>query len=309
VPTATTPPAATATPAASATPRVVRYTAQPGDTLFAVALAYGVTVDQLMAVNGLTNRNLLYAGQVLVIPGPGVEVPPSPTPAATDTPAATPTPAATATPAPTATPLPPDGTLVTYVVQPGDGLFAIARRFNTTTDAIAARNRLDNVNYIMSGEALTIMIGDKTSRPTPAPATATPVPANTPVPPGADPGVKWIDVDISSQMLRAYEGTTEVFNSAVSTGVASHPTVLGTFHIYSKLLADDMRGGVGADAYYLPDVPYTMYFYTGGYALHGTYWHHNFGHPMSHGCVNLPTPAAKWLFNWAPIGTTVKIHQ
>jgi hypothetical protein len=52
------------------------------------------------------------------------------------------------------------------------------------------------------------------------------------------------------------------------------------------------------DGYYLPDVPYTMYFY-GGYALHGTYWHDNFGQPMSHGCVNLETGNAEKLFEWA----------
>ena len=86
----------------------------------------------------------------------------------------------------------------------------------------------------------------------------------------------------------------------VSTGVAAHPTVVGTFKIYAKYLADDMSGGYGAEYYYLPAVPYTMYFY-GGYAIHGTYWHHNFGTPMWHGCVNLPTDAAKWMYNWAPM--------
>ena len=59
--------------------------------------------------------------------------------------------------------------------------------------------------------------------------------------------------------------------------------------------------------YYLPNVPYTMYFYQ-GYGLHGTYWHHNFGTPMSHGCVNLATPDAEWLYNWASVGTLVNVH-
>ena len=72
--------------------------------------------------------------------------------------------------------------------------------------------------------------------------------------------------------------------------------------------------------YYLTNVPYTMYFYR-GYGLHGTYWHNNFGHPMSHGCVNLKTPDAKWLFDWtlpyvpagsnsaSGTGTLVVIHD
>jgi lipoprotein-anchoring transpeptidase ErfK/SrfK len=59
--------------------------------------------------------------------------------------------------------------------------------------------------------------------------------------------------------------------------------------------------------YYLPNVPYVMYFYR-GYGLHGTYWHHNIGTPMSHGCVNLPTAEAGWLFNWASVGTKVVTH-
>jgi len=50
-----------------------------------------------------------------------------------------------------------------------------------------------------------------------------------------------------------------------------------------------------------------MYFYE-GYSLHGTYWHHNFGHPMSHGCVNMRTSDAAWLYNWASVGTLVNIH-
>ena len=71
-----------------------------------------------------------------------------------------------------------------------------------------------------------------------------------------------------------------------------------------------MKGGSYAtgDYYFLPKVPYVMYFIDGGYALHGTYWHHNFGHPMSHGCVNLPTDQSKLLFDWAPMGTTVVVH-
>jgi lipoprotein-anchoring transpeptidase ErfK/SrfK len=78
---------------------------------------------------------------------------------------------------------------------------------------------------------------------------------------------------------------------------------VGQFRIYVKYTYDDMAG----PGYYLANVPYVMYFYR-GYSLHGTYWHDNFGQPMSHGCVNLPTPHAQWLFNWAQVGTMVNIH-
>jgi lipoprotein-anchoring transpeptidase ErfK/SrfK len=79
-----------------------------------------------------------------------------------------------------------------------------------------------------------------------------------------------------------------------STGLPNTPTVLGEYEIYWKLESTLMTG----PGYYLPEVPYTMYFYA-GYALHGAYWHDNFGQPMSHGCVNLSIDNAKELFEWA----------
>jgi len=145
---------------------------------------------------------------------------------------------------------------------------------------------------------------------TPSPtftATDTLIPSSTPVPeiyyqPGSG-GERWIDVDISAQQVTAYEGNTPIRTFIVSTGVAAHPTVIGRFHIYVKLRYDLMVG----PGYYLPNVPYVMYFYE-GYSLHGTYWHHNFGTPMSHGCVNMYTPDAEWLYYWASVGTLVNTH-
>ena len=160
-----------------------------------------------------------------------------------------------------------------------------------------------------------------TNTPSPTntvPPTVTPVPTNTFVPtrtprpvPTAIPynpnpgsaGERWIDVNLSQQMLYAYEGNTVVASFLVSTGVPAFPTVTGQYHIYIKLVSTLMAG----DGYYLPDVPYTMYFYK-GYGIHGTYWHHNFGHPMSHGCVNMYTPDAEWMFYWASVGTLVNVH-
>ncbi len=110
----------------------------------------------------------------------------------------------------------------------------------------------------------------------------------------AYPGEKWIEVNVTTQQVTAWEGETPVMSFVVSTGLPSTPTILGEYRIYWKLKSALM---VGAD-YYLPQVPYTMYFY-GSYALHGTYWHSNFGQPMSHGCVNLPTDDAQKLFEWA----------
>jgi lipoprotein-anchoring transpeptidase ErfK/SrfK len=116
-------------------------------------------------------------------------------------------------------------------------------------------------------------------------------------------GERWVDVDLTNQMVYAYEGSQMINSFLVSTGTWEHPTVTGQYHIYTRLRYTDMAG----PGYYLPDVPYTMYFYK-GYALHGTYWHNNFGTPMSHGCVNLSIPDSEWLFNFASVGTLVNVH-
>jgi lipoprotein-anchoring transpeptidase ErfK/SrfK len=146
-----------------------------------------------------------------------------------------------------------------------------------------------------------------TSTPTETPlptATATEIPA---VPTDAIAGIgsdeAWIDVNLSEQMVYAYRGTELVNSFLVSTGTWDHPTVTGQYRIYVKYEYTDMSG----PGYYLTNVPYTMYFYD-GYGLHGTYWHNNFGTPMSHGCVNLRTEDAQWLFEFASVGTLVNVH-
>lgn len=112
----------------------------------------------------------------------------------------------------------------------------------------------------------------------------------------------WILVDLSQQRTYAYTGDTLMNTFVVSTGTWQHPTVTGTYRIYVKYRSTTMSG----PGYNLPNVPYTMYFYK-GYGLHGTYWHNNFGVPMSHGCVNLRTDEAAWLYNFASVGTVVRV--
>ncbi|MBU2577729.1 L,D-transpeptidase [Patescibacteria group bacterium] len=110
---------------------------------------------------------------------------------------------------------------------------------------------------------------------------------------------KWIEIDLSEQKLIAWEGKNRFLESAISSGKWSR-TPKGEFNIWAKFKYAKMSGGNKENNtyYYLPNVPYTMYFYK-GFGLHGTYWHNNFGEPMSHGCVNLPTLAAERLFYWA----------
>lgn len=114
---------------------------------------------------------------------------------------------------------------------------------------------------------------------------------------------KHIYVDLTNQTLYAYDGKTLFMKTYISTGKWG-PTPTGTFKIWIKLRATRMTGGTGQDFYDLPNVPYVMYFYNNqvpksdGYALHGAYWHNNFGNPMSHGCVNLRIDDAHKLYDW-----------
>jgi len=112
-------------------------------------------------------------------------------------------------------------------------------------------------------------------------------------PPEADRGERWVEVNLAEQTVTAWEGNTPVRRMYASTGTAEHPTVTGRFHIYWKLTVTTMTG----PGYSIPGVPHVMYFYE-GYALHGAYWHFNFGTPISHGCVNLTLGDAAWLFDW-----------
>lgn len=117
-------------------------------------------------------------------------------------------------------------------------------------------------------------------------------------------GVHWFDVDLSDQRMYAYEGDTLVRTFVVSTGTWQTPTIKGKFKVWIKLRSAPMSG----PGYYLPDVPYIMYF-SGDYGIHGTYWHNNFGVPMSHGCVNLSIPDAEWAYDFAVVGTVVNVHD
>ena len=124
---------------------------------------------------------------------------------------------------------------------------------------------------------------------------------------GPDPSERWIDVNLTTQTLTAYEGETPVLNSLISSGMWQFPTVTGEFHTWMKYESQDMSGYHLGYNYDLPDVPHVMYFFK-DYAIHGAYWHNNFGTPMSHGCVNVNLVDAEWLYNWAPLGTLVNVH-
>jgi lipoprotein-anchoring transpeptidase ErfK/SrfK len=119
--------------------------------------------------------------------------------------------------------------------------------------------------------------------------------------------VKRIMVSVGQQMMWAFYDSEVVSSSSVSTGKPGFETPLGTYAIMNKIPSQTMEGVLGGEYYNVPDVPWVMYFTEGGVALHGAYWHSDFGTPVSHGCVNLPMDVAEWLYDWAPVGTPVLV--
>ncbi|MBP7804822.1 MAG: L,D-transpeptidase, partial [Candidatus Pacebacteria bacterium] len=123
---------------------------------------------------------------------------------------------------------------------------------------------------------------------------------------------KHIVVDLSKQMLYAYEGNTLFLAEPISAGIEINPTPVGTYTVSRKTPSRYMQGpipDISDDEYDLPGVPWVLYFSSGGAALHGAYWHNNFGHPMSHGCINQSPELAKKLYYWAPLGTKVIVQR
>jgi len=292
------------------------YVVRPGDTMLRIAAHHGLTATQLATANGLRWNDWVYVGQRLNIPG--IDGMPAPAPS----------------------------TGGTYIVRPGDTLIGIAVRHRLTVAQLARANGLHTNAWVYVGQRLQIP-GIASVDGTPAPSTGgtyvvrpgdtltgiavrhggsvsrlaaanglrtnswvyvgqrlkIPGVDSTPPAPASGSG-KWIDVDLSTQTLAAYQDEQAVYTARVSTGTWRTPTVVGTYRVYVKYASARMRG----PGYDLPDVPYVMYFYQ-GYGLHGAYWHDNFGTPMSHGCVNLSVDDARWLFNWAPVGTKVVTHH
>jgi lipoprotein-anchoring transpeptidase ErfK/SrfK len=182
----------------------------------------------------------------------------------------------------------------TYVVQRGDTLSRIAARYGVTTSALAVANGIRNPNLIYTGQVLRIPGGAAATTAKAAPAAKA---AAGPV------SGRWIDINLSQQRLTAYQGQTAVLSTLISSGTAGRRTPTGRFSVRTKIPSQTMSG----PGYYLPGVQYVMYF-AGANAIHGTYWHNNFGRPMSHGCVNMRTSEAGWLYRWASIGTPVVVH-
>jgi hypothetical protein len=126
--------------------------------------------------------------------------------------------------------------------------------------------------------------------------------------PGSGNGAIRIDINLRTQYMIVYQGNNVLSRTYVSTGRRGFDTPPGTFYINRKVKVKDMSGVLGGEYYHVRNVPDVMYFTNRGHAIHGAYWHNNFGYVMSHGCVNLPLGFATWLYNITPIGTKVTIH-
>jgi LysM repeat protein len=272
-----------------------------GETLASIASSYGITVADLMKANNITNPDLIFRGQeISVWTTESVEIAEPVEEALPDLELARQINLG-------AKPLVPadydlrtaSAVQTTHVVQPGETLYRIATQYGLTYQQLVEVNSIPNIDNINVG--LELIIPSVEAEGTPlvegvqGPAIIPPTPIIT--------AGRFILVDISDSMVYAYEDGVLLYTALGSTGLPATPTVQGDFTIYSKYRAQTMSG----PGYYLPNVEFVQYFYQ-GYALHGAYWHSNWGQPMSHGCVNLRNQDAEWLYNFGEIGTPVHVQ-
>ena len=264
--------------AAPAAPTRV-YIAQPGDSLAAVAAKFKTTPARLAELNQRSPSAQLHVGQPLRVPeAAGVKYE-----------------------AFVGDDIPVTGNYVVHVLQAGESAASVAQAYNTSLRRTLQLNDITDASQLKPGMRLIV----------PPPSFAE-LFADVEIGPDGYPLYsviptegKWISVDLDHQRTFAWEGNKLIKSFLISSGKARTPTVTGVFRIWGKIAAQRMEGGSRAagDYYNLPNVQWVQYFYQ-DYSFHGTYWHNNFGTPMSHGCVNMTNADAKWLFDWA--GPTVE---
>lgn len=272
---------------------VQQVTVQPGDTLARIARQYGVDLNVLATVNNLVNPNLIYPGQVLVIPEAGE-------PAAEEAAEVTDPAGETPAPVPVAT---------EHIVQRGENLYRIALRYGVTVSDLQIANSLTNSNLIYVGQRLLIPANGAAIAGSAPPGSAPPGSAPLPAPVAA----KRIVVDKSEQRAYVYQDGELRWSFVVSTGMPGSETWNGTFAVRSKIPE--------AYAYnWALRMPYWLGFYHTGYLENGFHalpimssgailWDGYLGTPVSYGCVILSYPDAETLYNWAEIGTEVVVQQ
>jgi LysM repeat protein len=249
---------------------------QAGENLYRIAFRYGITVISLAQANGITNPTQLGVGQEIVIPGGSDDLV-------------------------VVGSLPPV-TGQTHVVQIGETLSGIARRYDLSIWLLARANSLTNPSLVVPGQVLVI----------PGSNPPTPVPTPPPSPPPSRVGSKRIVIDLSEQRLYAYRGNVLVYAFVASSGKPGSGTRTGTFSVLDKY----------PNAYastWDMQMPYFMGIYWSGSLENGihalpilsngqTLWAGYLGTPVSFGCIILSTENARTLYYWADIGTPVEIQ-
>ncbi len=235
-----------------------------GESLSAIGRLYNLSLDEIMALNDITEPNTIQMGKMLRVTGEVVaaEI------------------AAKSEP-----------TMARYVVKRGDTLAQIVADHHTTLKQVLHDNKtLSSDSEVRIGQELNLWL--------PADAETAFGVVDAP-----RDGERKIVIDLSDQQLTAYQGDVIVLQSIVSTGKDATPTLVGEFETYLKYDSQHMYG----DDYDLPGVPWVMYYYD-EFAIHGAYWHANFGVPTSHGCTNMTIAESKALYSWAPLGTKVIVQ-
>ena len=287
-PPETAPPAESQEPAtqvenAAPAPQADTHTVQRGETLFRIAKTYGVDLDALIRANGIADATKIHSGLILRVRNLDAYAPPQRTVASNSASA-------------TATQRQPAPDRERYVVRRGEILSQIGARFGMNWLAIAEVNDLSNPDALKVGTVLLIPTAEEAAKYGPVQPTY------------RDPGARVgrgreFVVVLSTQMAYAYEDGLLKHSARISSGLPDTPTVKGDFKIRRKVRRQRMTG----QDYDLDNVEWVMYFYA-GYAFHGTWWHNNFGRPMSRGCVNMTNADAKWFYEFGSIGTPVHVR-
>ena len=245
---------------------LVMYTVQQGDMPGAVAAAHGMSLAQLVDYNAISPVRRLHAGDILLVNNPA-------------------------------------GFSLTqeyprHIVQPDETLDSLGEQYRADPVVIAEANGLAYGADLTPGDVLMIPPLGMSQRLGQAKRDENGY-LQIPIEDFPSLTEKWVDVDLSHQRVTAYEGTRPVASFLISSGKSRTPTVTGVFRIWAKISSQTMEGGSTAagDYYNLPGVQWVSYFYR-DYSFHGTYWHHNFGTPMSHGCINMTNRDAEWLYDW-----------
>ena len=274
---------------------------QRGETIYRIALRYGLTPEELMSTNNIEDPRFIHSGLELNLfsPSPAPVPPPA---AQTASPAAQAVAPAAPAPQPVSAPVS-EGTRQQYVVRRGDFLTQLGIDLDTSWIALAGLNNLEAPYVLHVGS--TLLIPERADVELYDPEYAAwkwfDIIAHQP---GAQVGVgREIVILLGAQAIYAYENGVLQNAVRVSTGKKATPTVIGDHKIWLKRRSQTMSG----PGYSLDNVEWVMYFYR-DYAIHGTWWHTNFGQPMSHGCVNLTNTDAQWFFEFASIGTPVHVR-